>query len=173
MQHIQILTGGAEMLCTYVKLYIHLYRCILHVRHWKTMNKRSFKAILVVMWIAIVFGFLWLLSFAYEKNQGFLLFICIAIAGNLAYDGLKMVVRYDPLFTTDAESVVLYVLGFAASLIGSVAIFIVGAELFVYSLTKEWVAQAVSGIGFLLCVAGGMLLLAKAERKFHGTNRAA
>ncbi|MCR4305183.1 MAG: hypothetical protein NUV63_13355 [Gallionella sp.] len=137
-----------------------------------TISKLTYKRLLVVAWIAIVFGYLWLLSFAYEKDKGFVLFTCLAIAGNLACDGLKIVLRFDPLYTTEAKSVVIYVSGFVASMAGSVAAFVIGAQLYVYRLLPEWGAQAVSAIGFLSCMAAGIWLIGEAERRFCVTNRA-
>jgi hypothetical protein len=61
------------------------------------MSKTSHKVFLVFAWIVVVFGYLWLLSFAYDKEKGFVLFVLLSIAGNLAYDGLKLVLRYNPL----------------------------------------------------------------------------
>ena len=43
--------------------------------------------------------------------------------------------------------VVLYVVGFVASLAGSAAAFVIGAEIYIYRLLPEWGAQTVSAVG--------------------------
>lgn len=55
------------------------------------MEKFGHKLFWCVAWVVVVFGYLWLLSFAYETHATFVLFVLLAIAGNLAYDGLKVV----------------------------------------------------------------------------------
>jgi hypothetical protein len=63
-------------------------------------------------------------------------------------------------------------MGFVASLVGSFSFLLIGAQLFLYHLLSEPCAQAFAAIGFLSCMAAGMVLLESAERKFRGTNQA-
>lgn len=136
------------------------------------MNKSAHKVVLVAAWIVVVFGYLYFLQFAYDKEKSFHLFVFVAIAGNLAYDGLKSVLKYEPLYPSDASTTSKYVMGFVASLAGSLAFLLIGAELFVYRILGNTAAQIVSGVGFLSCISAGMWLLAKAETHFKGTNHA-
>jgi hypothetical protein len=132
------------------------------------------KLILIVFWIAIVFGYLYLLQRVYDdpKFKSFHLFVFLAIAGNLAYDGLKALLRYKPLYPSNIWKIVWFVAGFVASLVGSVASLCIGAELVVHGLISNPAGQVVAGVGFLACIACGMWLLAQAETYFKVSNRA-
>ncbi|MDT4328446.1 hypothetical protein ACQE3E_11210 [Methylomonas sp. MED-D] len=132
------------------------------------------KLILVATWISIVFGYLYFLQKVYDNPQfkSFHLFVFLAIAGNLAYDGLKALLRYDPLHPSNTWKIVRFVAGFVASLAGSVASLLIGAELVVYGCLSNSAGQIVAGLGFLICIAFGMWLLAQAETYFKVSNRA-
>lgn len=136
------------------------------------MSRRAAKTILVVAWIAIVFGYLFLLQKIYDKEKGYFLFVLLAISGNLAYDGLKAILQYDPLYSSDGALVVKYVIGFVASLAAAVGSLFLAATLYHFHLIGEFLAQVLGGVGFLAAIAGGMLLISSAERHFKLTNRA-
>lgn len=136
------------------------------------MSRLTNKIILVTAWVVLVFGYLRLLQFAYEKDRSFHLFVLLAIAGNMAYDGLKAVIRYNPLYSSDATTISKYVAGFVGSLVASVASLFLGAALFHWHLVNEFVGQLVAAIGFLVSMIFGMVLLAKAETRFKLSNRA-
>jgi len=132
------------------------------------------KLILVAAWIVIVFGYLYLLQKAYDDSQfkSFHLFVFLAIAGNLAYDGLKALLKYAPLHPSNTWQVVRFAAGFVASLVGSVASLLISAELVVYGCLSNSAGQVVAGVGFLICIACGMWLLTQAETYFKVSNRA-
>ena len=104
--------------------------------------------------------------------KSFYLFVFLAITGNLAYDGLKSLLRYAPLHPSNTWKIVRFVVGFVASLVGSVASLLVGAELVVYGCLSNSAGQVVAGLGFLICIACGMWLLTQAETYFNVSNRA-
>lgn len=136
------------------------------------MSRLTDKTILVITWVVIVFGYLWVLQFAYEKEKSFHLFVLLAIAGNMAYDGLKAVIRYNPLYSSDGTTITKYVFGFLGSLAASVASLFLGAALFHWHLVNEFMGQLVAAIGFLASIILGMVLLAKADSHFKLSNRA-
>lgn len=138
------------------------------------MRRSLGKIILVAVWIAIVFGYLYFLQKVYDdpKFKSFQLFVLLSIAGNLAYDGLKAVLRYEPLHPSNICKIIWFVAGFVVSLAGSVAFLFIGAELVVYGCISNPAGQVVAGVGFLSCIACGMRLLALAENYFKASNRA-
>jgi len=130
------------------------------------VNKSQGKIVLVVLWVLFCYGALRILQHAYDKEKSFYLFVVLAITGNLAYDGLKVVVRYRPASRADIRAVVAYVLGFCAALIGAVSSLFVGAELVVFGMLGSTAVQIVSGALFVGCLIAGMMLLGSAERRF-------
>jgi len=111
------------------------------------------------------------MSFFYERDKNFILYVFLAIAGNLAYDGLKVVLLYETSYTRDAKIITGYVFGFLGTMTNSLLCLFVGAQLATYHWLSDSSAQVVAGVGFLLCTASGMWLLADAERKFRNTAR--
>lgn len=136
------------------------------------MSRLTNKIILIVTWIIVVFGYLYLLQFAYEKEKSFHLFVLLAIAGSMAYDGLKMVIYYNPLYPRDATTITKYILGFIGCLVASLASLFLGAALFHWRIVNEFIGQFLATVGFLTSMVIGTLLLAKAETKFKLSNRA-
>lgn len=135
------------------------------------MKNSHHKAIWAAAWVIVVFAYFWVMSFVYEKDKNFLLFVFLAIAGNLAYDGLKAVLSYDASYTRDAKIITGYVFGFLGAMTSSLLCLFVGAQLATYHWLSDSSAQVVAGVGFLLCTASGMWLIADAERKFRNTAR--
>lgn len=136
------------------------------------MSRLTNKIILVIVWVVIVFSYLRFLQFAYEKEKSFYLFVLLAIAGNMAYDGLKIVIRYNPLYSSDATTVTKYVFGFIGCLGLSLVALSIGALLFHWHIVSEFIGQLVATVGFLLSIVVGMVFLAKAETRFKLSNRA-
>jgi hypothetical protein len=136
------------------------------------MSRLTNKIILVTVWIFVVFGYLYLMQFAYEKKKSFHLFVFMVIVGSMAYDGLKVVIRYNPLYPSDAATVTKYVLGFVACLVSSLASLFIGAALFHRHIVSEFFGQMVAAIGFLASMVFGMVLLGKAEAQFNLSTRA-
>jgi hypothetical protein len=136
------------------------------------MSKQHSKAVLVAVWIIVVFGYLYLLQKIYDKQQSYYIFVLLALSGNLAYDGLKAVLAYSPLYPRDAALVVKYVAGFIASLAAAVASLFGAAALYHFRLVGDIAAQIIGGVGFLLSIAAGMALISSAERHFRLSNRA-
>jgi hypothetical protein len=130
------------------------------------------KGILVTFWVGIVFLYLYILQFAYEKERSFHLFVLLAIAGNMAYDGLKAIIRYNPQYPSDATTISKYVIGYVGCLGSSLASLFLGAALYHWSIVGELIGQLIAGTGFLVSTVLGMVLLAKAEKHFKLTNRA-
>jgi hypothetical protein len=58
-------------------------------------------------WVTIVFGYLFLLSRAYDANKSFVLFLFLAFGGNMAYDVTKNLVRLFPLYSSDWKNLCL------------------------------------------------------------------
>lgn len=135
------------------------------------MSRRINKIFLVAVWVLVVFGYLWLMESAYEREESFHLFVLLAIAGNMAYDGLKAVIRYDPLCPSDATTISKYVAGFVVSLFASVGSLFFGAALFHWNFVNEFMGQLVAASGFLGSMILGMVLLGKAESRFRLSNR--
>lgn len=124
----------------------------------------------VAIWIAVVFTYVWLLSYYYENDKGYASFVLLAIAGNLAYDGLKALLFYDARDGEASRAITGYVVGFLAALAASVTSLFVAAQLVVYGIASDRVGQSIAGVGFLSSIAAGMWLLANAERTFKRTN---
>lgn len=135
------------------------------------MTRLKNKVILVAFWIIVVFGYLYLLQFAYDKEKSFHLFVLLAIAGNMAYDGLKTIINYNPLYPSDATTVVKYIIGFIACMGASLVSIFFGAALLHWKILNAFSSQFIAGGGFLMSMALGMFLLSKAETRFGLSSR--
>jgi hypothetical protein len=135
------------------------------------MSRKTNKILLVLIWILIVFGYLWVFQLIYEKNRSFYLFVLLALSGNLSYDGLKKIIYYDPLYPSDSTMVLKYALGFVFFLFSSIIPLILGAALIHWDLVNFRIGQAIGTIGFLFSIVLGMVFLAKAESRFKLSNK--
>lgn len=123
---------------------------------------------LVILWLGIVFGFVWLLNSV--QNAGYFGFAFIALAGNLAYDGFKIVIRYEAnslaayrdLFT----EIFWFVVFFACAVI-SVFLAAVSVK---QSLLSDQVGQIFAGVGFLLFFFLSSLAISDVEKRFRLSN---
>lgn len=127
---------------------------------------------MVIIWIVVVFGYLWILQFVYEKYKTFQLFVLLAIFGNLAYDGLKKIIYYDPFYPSDSAKVTKYVVLFTFCLFGSIIPILIGAALVYWDLVHFRFAQVIGTIGFQSLIVMGMIFLDKAESRFKLSNKA-
>ena len=61
----------------------------------------KWKVAAVIGWVVIVFGFLYVLSLAYDFQKTFVLFVFLAFGGNMAYDITKTLITLHPLYKSD------------------------------------------------------------------------
>lgn len=130
------------------------------------MSRTLSRAILVTLWITIVFGALWVLSFVYDKDKSFWLYVVLALIGNLAYDGLKIILKFSPTYQSDGKKVVKYALLASISLFFPGLSFVVGAAAFAWGFVPEIIGQSFAVIGSFAAIAFGSFQLAKAEAHF-------
>lgn len=114
------------------------------------MSKSSYKLLTAVIWVLVVFGGLYILQEVYEKNESFHLFVILALSMNVAYDGIKAILKFPAMYVQDAKKLfnltILTVLSFAASFL----MFLVGAALHVYLDLPVFISQAVAVFGYLV-----------------------
>lgn len=130
------------------------------------MSRTLSRVILVTLWITIVFGALWVLSFVYDKDKSFWLYVVLALIGNLAYDGLKIILKFNPTYPSDGKKVVNHALLASVSLFFPGLSFVVGAAAFVWGFVPEIIGQIFAAIGSFVAIAFGSFQLAKAEAHF-------
>lgn len=130
------------------------------------MSRTLSKAILVTLWITIVFGALWVLSFVYDKDKSFWLYVVLTLIGNLAYDGLKCILKFTPEYPSDRKKIVNHTLLASISLFFPGLSFVVGAAAFAWGFVPEIIGQSFAVIGSFAAIAFGSSQLAKAEAHF-------
>lgn len=136
------------------------------------MSTNFVKAILIAVWGVLVFGCLWVLQSAYEesKDQPFWFFLVIAIGGNLAYDGLKSILKYRPLAPCNGSKLAKLVGKFVLLLALSFAALAVPAVLVVKGCLNDRLGQLLAGIGFLTAWAVGASMLATIGKYFKASD---
>ncbi|KEQ17538.1 hypothetical protein [Endozoicomonas numazuensis] len=134
------------------------------------MNRNSYKVIIAGIWLLIVFGYLHGLQIVYEAEKSFHLFVVLSIFINLAYDGLKKIISYKPMYTADIRKLFKYSVSIVVSLACSLSSFVAGAFLKIYLDFPEFVAQGVAFTGFIVFIIISMILLNKAEKLFKLSN---
>lgn len=114
----------------------------------------KWKALAVIGWVVIVFGFLYVLSLAYEQQKTFVLFVFLAFAGNMAYDVTKTLIRLHPLYRSDWAalckkgfgSVVLVSLSFCGIALDIFSVFPVHLGLLMWLIFYIWAMLRLSAM---------------------------
>ena len=131
------------------------------------MERSIYKYFVIAIWVLLVFGYLYLMQIVYEKEQSFYLFVLLTLAGNLAYDGLKALLKYQSFYESDARALAFNVAMSVICLFMSVAVFFVGAALNIYFSFPEALCKGIALSGNLVCIGLGLNYIAKAERTFQ------
>ncbi|MDA6067634.1 hypothetical protein OH214_10860 [Idiomarina abyssalis] len=130
------------------------------------MSKSSYKLLTAAVWVLVVFSGLYILQEVYKKNESFHLFVILALSMNVAYDGIKAILKFPAMYVQDAKKLfnlaVLTVLSFAASFL----MFLVGAALHVYLELSLVISQAVAVVGYLVFFIITLSFLQKIDNLF-------
>jgi len=134
------------------------------------MSKENTKRILLALWLVITLGYLEGLREVNVKQHSLILFVYLAITSMQTTGGLKVILRYAPMYRADGAKVLNYVVGFIAAVVAAMVSIGIGAELCFFKWLSEPHAQTFSAIGFIGCVGVGLWLIAEAERLVKASN---
>lgn len=123
-----------------------------------------FKMLTVSLWIGAVFGITFVLQKSYENEASFKLFVYVALSLNVAYDGIKLILKYPAKNTYESYRLFNYVVGASCSFLLAFISIGTGVATHIYWGWNEIVGQIISVTGYLVFFILAMKYSAMIER---------